>query len=162
MSTSTLQHLALIVNGEKRQLQVEPTTTLAELVRDHLHLTGTKVACEEGECGACTVLVDGRAIDSCIYPALAAEGCQVETIEGLREDDILSSVVKAIANAGGVQCGFCTPGFVMMITSLLREYPEPVPELIRESLAGNICRCTGYVQIEDAVVKIVTERTRVS
>ena len=162
MSNSNIQNLELTVNGEKQQLQVEATTTLAQLVRDNLNLTGTKVACEEGECGACTVLVDGRPIDSCIYSALATNGCEVETVEGSRNEGLIASVVQAIANAGAVQCGFCTPGFVMMITAMLRENPEPTPELIRESLAGNICRCTGYAQIEDAVVKIVTEKTQVS
>ncbi|MEE2782062.1 MAG: (2Fe-2S)-binding protein [Pseudomonadota bacterium] len=155
MKDSSTYALEVTVNESSRELEVEASETLASVLRERLHLTGTKISCEEGECGACTVLVDGRAVDSCIYPALSTQGCEVETVEGLRKDDVPSVVQKAMAEAGGTQCGFCTPGFVMMITGLLREHPNPSRELVRVALSGNICRCTGYAQIEDAVADAV-------
>lgn len=155
MKESRTYELEVTVNDSSMRLDVEPSETLATALRERLHLTGTKIGCEEGECGACTVLVDGRAVDSCIYPALSTQGCKVETVEGLRKGDVPSAVQKAMAEAGGAQCGFCTPGFVMMITALLREHPNPTRELARVALSGNICRCTGYAQIEDAVVDAV-------
>jgi len=136
---------------------VDETESLLDVLRDRLHLTGTKEGCREGECGACTVLVDGIPVDSCIYPALASDGRLIETIEGLGESERPTALQKALVETAGLQCGFCTPGIVMVLTAMLREHPNPSPELVRENLSGNICRCTGYTQIEDAVAK-VTQR----
>lgn len=145
--------LSLTVNGRLHELDVPPGTTLLGLLREHLQLTGTKEGCVEGECGACTVLIDGRPVDSCIYPAHAAAGRQVTTIEGVgRPDGELSAIQSALVTSGGVQCGFCTPGFVVTLTALLAENASPTEAEIRDALTGNICRCTGYSQIIDAVL----------
>jgi aerobic carbon-monoxide dehydrogenase small subunit len=154
-----MQTVTLTVNGRQEQVSVEETETLLDLLREHLHLNGTKEGCREGECGACTVLIDGRPVDSCLYSAMASEGCAVETIEGLAQADEPTPLQRALVETGGLQCGFCTPGIVMILTALLREHPIPSPELVRESLSGNICRCTGYAQIEDAVVKAIGQET---
>ena len=146
--------LTATVNGREERVEVEPLEKLMDTLRDRLHLRGTKEGCREGECGACTVLVDGMPVNSCIYASLQAEGRQVETIEGLG-DSLTSSIQDAIVECGGVQCGYCTPGFVVMITALLRRHPDADEALVREALSGNICRCTGYVQIVDAVQRVV-------
>jgi aerobic-type carbon monoxide dehydrogenase small subunit (CoxS/CutS family) len=141
----------LSINGEAYAVAFEPYKTLLEVLREDLDLTGTKHGCELGECGACTVLVDGNPVMSCLYLALEAEGKAVETVEGLAvagEPDVLQ---RAFAVTGGAQCGYCTPGFLMTATALLRGNPEPSREQIREALAGNLCRCTGYIKIFDAV-----------
>jgi aerobic carbon-monoxide dehydrogenase small subunit len=144
--------LRLVVNGEAHVLDVPAHATLLGVLRDDLGLTGTKEGCNEGECGACTVLMDGRAVDSCLVMALAAAGSDIETVEGLADGDgTLSSLQRAFVDAGGVQCGFCTPGFLMTLTAMLRETPEPTEDEIRSAVAGNICRCTGYTQIVEAV-----------
>lgn len=153
------KRLEIVVNGRSEVLVSRPDETLAEVLRERLHLTGTKVACQEGECGSCTVLVNGRAIDACIFAAQAAHGLSVETVEGINDNALGATIQKAIVAGGGVQCGFCTPGFVMMVTALLREYPNPNRVTVREALAGNICRCTGYVQIEDAIMSIIEKPT---
>jgi aerobic carbon-monoxide dehydrogenase small subunit len=130
------------------------------VIRDRLGLTGTKEGCVEGECGACTVLVDGRPVDSCIYAAHAASGRTVTTIEGIGgAGDLVTPLQDALVRTGGVQCGFCTPGFVMTLTALLHENPAPTESETRMALAGNLCRCTGYSQIIDAVMQTV-EKTR--
>lgn len=144
--------LTLVVNGIPRRLDVEPHATLLRVLRDRLGLTGTKEGCDEGECGACTVLVDGQAVDSCLMPALAVSGSEVTTVEGLAQGGRLSALQRAFIEAGGVQCGFCTPGFLMTLTAFLRENPAPTEAEIREAVAGNICRCTGYSQIVEAVL----------
>lgn len=145
--------LSLTVNGRPRELDVEVGTSLLTLLREHLHLSGAKEGCVEGECGACTVLVDGRPVDSCLYFAHAADGRAVTTIEGIGGPaGAMSSLQQALVAAGGVQCGFCTPGFVMTLTALLEENQAPTESEIRTALAGNICRCTGYSQIVDAVL----------
>jgi carbon-monoxide dehydrogenase small subunit len=143
--------VSLTVNGRTSDLDVEPGATLLYVLREQLQLTGTKEGCVEGECGACTVLVDGRPVDSCLYAAHAATGREVTTIEGVGEMGEMSTLQEAMVNAGGVQCGFCTPGFIMTITALLDESPDPTPAEIKTALAGNICRCTGYRQIIKAI-----------
>ena len=145
------------VNGRTEHLELEGHETLLDVLRDDLRLTGTKEGCREGECGACTVLVNGRAVDSCIYAAMAAHDAEVETVEGLAENGRLNPLQTAFAESGGVQCGFCTPGILMMLTALLNKYPQPGREQVRDALSGNICRCTGYSQIEEAVEKYIAQ-----
>ena len=147
-NTSTL------VNGRSVTIIGDGATTLLDFLRDSLGLRGTKEGCNEGECGACTVLIDGRPVDSCLYPALAAEGRKIETIEGMDEGSHLSSIQGALVATGGIQCGFCTPGFVMTLTALLRKQPNPNRNEIVGALAGNLCRCTGYSQIVEAAVSL--------
>jgi aerobic-type carbon monoxide dehydrogenase small subunit (CoxS/CutS family) len=148
--------LTLTVNDRLQRLEVEPDETLLSLIRERLQLLGTKEGCVEGECGACTVLIDGRPVDSCIMAALAVDGAAVTTIEGVgTRDGGLSQLQEAMVRAGGVQCGFCTPGFVMTLTALTAETPHPTEDEIRMATAGNICRCTGYGQIVDAVLEAV-------
>jgi carbon-monoxide dehydrogenase small subunit len=144
--------LRFTVNGEAHELDVPAHATLLGALRDELGLTGTKEGCNEGECGACTVLMDGQAVDSCLVMALAAAGSEIRTVEGLAEaDGTLSALQRAFVEAGGVQCGFCTPGFLMTLTALLEENPDPSEDEVRLAVAGNICRCTGYTQIVEAV-----------
>ena len=139
------------VNGMKRQFDVEPNQLLLNLLRENLYLTGTKYGCGIGECGACTVLVDGEPVLSCLTLAVDVDGREVETIEGLAKGDDLDVVQEAYLEEGAVQCGFCTPGFIMTTRALLKENPDPTEEEIREYLKGNLCRCTGYVNIIKAV-----------
>lgn len=143
--------LKLELNGSPRSVAVEPTTTLLSVIRDTLGLLGTKEGCNEGECGSCTALVDGVPVDTCLYPAMAADGAAVVTVEGVADHGRGADVQASMLECGGVQCGFCTPGVVMTLTALLEANPTPDDDEIRESLAGNICRCTGYSQIVDAV-----------
>lgn len=150
--------VSFMVNGVDHHLQVGPGETLLSSLRDRLQLTGTKEACVEGECGACTVLVDGMPVDSCIFATGSLEGREVRTIEGVSGTDILGPVQQAFVDHGAVQCGFCTPGFVMTLTALLDENPAPSDGDVRGALAGNICRCTGYRQIVDAVAAVVANR----
>ena len=146
--------LTITVNGREERLEVEVLEKLMDTLRNRLHLRGTKEGCREGECGACTVLVDGMPVNSCIYAAMQAQGRRIETIEGL-DDALTRSIQDAIVDCGGVQCGYCTPGFVVMITALLRRRPDADEALVREALSGNICRCTGYAGIVDAVQQVV-------
>ena len=139
------------VNGMKRQFDVEPNQLLLNLLRENLYLTGTKYGCGIGECGACTVLVDGEPVLSCLTLTVDVDGREVETIEGLAKGDDLDVVQEAYLEEGAVQCGFCTPGFIMTTRALLKENPDPTEEEIREYLKGNLCRCTGYVNIIKAV-----------
>ena len=145
--------LTLNVNGRSRTLDTSPSATLLDVLRDELGLLGTKEGCVEGECGACTVLLNGRPVDSCIFAAHAVGPREVTTIEGVGAVDA-SPLQDAMVRAGAVQCGFCTPGFVMTLTALLADNRSPDEATIRRSLAGNICRCTGYSQIIDAVLEI--------
>ncbi len=144
--------LAFTLNGMATEVLVEPGRRLLDVLREDAGLTGTKEGCSEGECGACTVLVDGRVVNSCLYPALEVEGRSVTTIEGLAgPGGALSRVQRAFVEEHGVQCGFCTPGMILSTVALLRERPEPTDDEIREALVGNLCRCTGYVQIVASV-----------
>lgn len=135
------------INGSDRTAEVEPRMTLAELLRDSLDLTGTKVACELQVCGGCTVLLDGRPVSACATLALEAADRQVTTIEGLSSNGRLHPVQAAFADHGAFQCGYCTPGMVLTVVALLRDDPDPTTETLREELAGNLCRCTGYRSI---------------
>jgi carbon-monoxide dehydrogenase small subunit len=144
--------LAISVNGTRHELDVDPHATLLDVLREELALTGAKEGCTEGECGACTVLVDGAAVDACLLVALSVEGAEIETVEGVSGDSgVLSPLQRELVDLGGVQCGFCTPGLVMSLTALLRESSSPSRAQIEETLAGNICRCTGYAQVIEAV-----------
>lgn len=139
------------LNGRRRQFDVEPNQLLIDLLREKMHLTGTKYGCGIGECGACTVLLDGEPVLSCLTLAGDVDGRDVTTIEGLSEGDEIDVVQEAFLEEGAVQCGFCTPGFIMTSKALLKEHPNPTEEEIREYLKGNLCRCTGYVNIIKAV-----------
>lgn len=140
------------VNGIPVEAAVEPRLTLADFLRERCGLTGTHLGCEHGSCGACTVLLDGAAVRSCLVFAVQAEDAEVSTVEGVASaDGELSAVQAALRDCHGLQCGFCTPGFVMSITALLRDNPHPTDEQIREGLSGNFCRCTGYQGIINAV-----------
>lgn len=144
--------VAMTVNGEERSAVVEARLTLADFLRERCHLTGTHLGCEHGVCGACTVLVDGAAVRSCLMFAVQAQGAEVTTIEGIASPDgELSTVQSAFRDCHGLQCGFCTPGFVISVTAFLRDNPNPSDEEIREGLSGNLCRCTGYQGILKAV-----------
>ena len=144
--------IRLSVNGNPTEATVEPRMTLADFLRERCGLTGTHLGCEHGVCGACTVLLDGSAVRSCLVFAVQADGLEVSTAEGVAsEDGVLSPVQSALQECHGLQCGFCTPGFVMSITALLRDNPNPSDEEIREGLSGNLCRCTGYQGIVNAV-----------
>ena len=143
--------LVMTVNGATTQLEVAASDLLADVLRDRLGLTGTKIGCNEGECGACTVLVDDQAVLSCLYPALKAQGQQVETVEGLAADGKSHVLQRAFMEAGAVQCGFCTPGMLMSAKALLDENPQPSEPEIKEAISGNLCRCTGYYQIIRAI-----------
>lgn len=139
------------VNDSAVRIEVDPEEMLADVLRDRLGLMGTKIGCSEGECGACTVLVDGVPVLSCIYPAMKAQGREVTTIEGLASEGELHPVQEAFIENCATQCGYCTPGFVMSAVALLAEKPTPDREEVLEGLSGNLCRCTGYYQIIDAV-----------
>ncbi len=140
------------VNGQVREATVEARLTLADFLRERCHLTGTHLGCEHGACGACTVLVDGAAVRSCLMFAVQADGTEVTTVEGIAAaDGTLSPVQSALRECHGLQCGFCTPGFVVTITALLDENPHPDEDEIRDALSGNLCRCTGYQGILAAV-----------
>jgi carbon-monoxide dehydrogenase small subunit len=141
----------LTVNGSVQAADVEPAESLLHLLRERLGLTGTKNACEQGECGSCVVLLDGVPVCACMVLAGQAEGCAVTTIEGMAGPDGLHPVQQAFVDAGAVQCGFCTPGLVLTVVDLLGHTPAPTDDEVREALAGNICRCTGYQQVIDAV-----------
>jgi aerobic carbon-monoxide dehydrogenase small subunit len=146
------QILNFRLNGEPIRIEIEPHLTLLQLLRDRLELTGTKEGCGMGECGACTVLLEGKAINSCIFPALEAEGKSVTTIEGIADaKGGLHPIQKAFIEQGAIQCGFCTPGMVLSAKALLDENPRPNGEEIRNGIAGNLCRCTGYLQIVQAI-----------
>ena len=143
--------LELKINGDSHEIACTPNMTLLEALRDKTSLKGTKRGCDTGSCGACTVLIDGEAVLACLTLAVEAEGCDIRTIEGLAREGKLSPVQEAFVEHGAIQCGFCSPGFIMSATALLAEGPSPSREEIRRNLAGNLCRCTGYVKIISAV-----------
>ena len=151
VKTFAQKTVTLLVNGKKYGLEVEPRTTLLEALRDRLGLTGTKMVCNRGECGACTVLLDGEPVYSCMTPAVRADGHEVTTIEGLAEGNTLHPIQAAFIEKDGYQCGFCTPGFIMSSVALLKAHPAPTPEDIRSGLSGNLCRCGNYFKIYEAV-----------
>jgi carbon-monoxide dehydrogenase small subunit len=144
--------ISVVVNGRRRPARVESRRTLADFLREDCALTGTHLGCEHGVCGACTVLLDGEAVRSCLLFAVQADGAEIVTVEGLSPDDgSLSPVQEAFRAEHGLQCGFCTPGFIVTVTAFLREHPDPTDEEIREGISGNLCRCTGYQGIIRAV-----------
>jgi aerobic carbon-monoxide dehydrogenase small subunit len=140
------------VNGEKRTLHAYPLERLLDVLREQLHLTGTKEGCGEGECGACSVFLDGEIVNSCLVPVAQAEGATIKTIESVASDDQLHAVQQAFVEFGGAQCGICTPGMVLAAVDLLERNPNPSEAEIRTGLAGNLCRCTGYMKIFESVV----------
>lgn len=143
--------MKLRVNGEEQEILFHSYKTLLEVLREELNLTGTKHGCELGECGACAVLVDGQPLLSCLELALECEGRHVETVEGLQQGDKLHPLQSAFADLGGTQCGYCTPGILMTAKALLEQEPNPSRERIREAVSGNLCRCTGYLQIYESI-----------
>jgi carbon-monoxide dehydrogenase small subunit len=145
------QPLAFVLNGSPVSVNVDGRHLLLDVLRERLGLPGTKEGCGKGECGACTVLVDGKPVNSCLFPALEAEGTRVTTIEGLSKGKELSAVQQAFVNKGGIQCGFCSPGMILSVEALLDRNSDPTDTEIRAALVGNLCRCTGYVQIVEAV-----------
>ncbi len=145
--------ISITLNSQPRELLVEPRWSLLETLRDHLGLTGPKEGCGTGDCGACTVLLDGRPITSCLVLAPQADGCSVTTVEGMAAGGALHPVQRAFVDAGAVQCGFCTPGMIVMAGWLLQQKPSPSVDDVREALAGNLCRCTGYAKIYEAIVQ---------
>jgi len=149
--------ISFVVNGEQRTVRAHPMERLLDVLRQQLSLTGTKEGCGEGECGACSVLLDGLIVNSCLIPVLQAKGTEVVTIEGLAADDRLHALQKAFLECGGAQCGICTPGMILAATHLLNKNPRPKLQDIREGLAGNLCRCTGYMQIIEAVIAAAHE-----
>ena len=154
-----LSPVSLKVNGDLYELSIPPSRTLLEVLREELSLTGTKRSCQEGQCGACTVLLDGRAIYSCLFLAVEAAGKEILTIEGLaRSTGALDPIQKAFVETGAVQCGFCTPGLVLAAKSFLDENPSPSEEEVRRATVGHLCRCTGYFQITEAILAASRER----
>ncbi len=147
-----MMRIAFTCNSKPVEIEIEEHQRLIDVLRDRLGLYGTKEGCGQGECGACTVIVDGRAVNSCLYPAPEIEGKSVLTIEGLKQpDNRLSTLQRSFVEHGGIQCGFCTPGMIMSARALLDQNSHPGEEEIREALTGNLCRCTGYVQIVDSI-----------
>ena len=145
------QEIELRVNGQTYEIEVQPWRTLLEVLRDELHLTGTKQSCGEGHCGACTVILDGRAVNACLMLALEGRGKEILTIEGLSQDGRLHPLQEAFVTHGGVQCGFCTSGMIMAAKAFLDETPNPSEEEIKKAISGHLCRCTGYVQIAESI-----------
>ena len=146
-----MKEIKLTVNNQPYRLSVPPRRTLLEVIREDLGLTGTKEGCGLGECGACTVLMDGQAINSCLVLAAEADGKEITTIEGLADGDRLHPIQQAFVDHGGLQCGFCTPGMIMSAKALLDKNPTPTEEEIKQGIAGNLCRCTGYTKIIESI-----------
>ena len=144
--------ITMTINGRRQSGSIEPRRKLADFLRRSCGLTGTHLGCEHGVCGACTVVVDGTTVRSCLMLAVQADGAEVETVEGLAVDGELHVIQESFADRHGLQCGFCTPGMLLTVKELLTENPDPTPDEIRESLSGNLCRCTGYQFIVDAVL----------
>ena len=149
-----MNNIELKVNGIDYRLKIEPWRTLVEVLRENLGLMGTKKACNEGECGACTVIMEGRAVTSCLMLAIDARGKEIQTIEGLSEGEKLDPIQESFLKNGGLQCGFCTPGMVMSAKALLDENPSPTLIETRQAIAGNLCRCTGYQHIINSIMDV--------
>jgi carbon-monoxide dehydrogenase small subunit len=145
--------ISFTVNGAPRSVDAFPMARLLDVLREQLHLTGTKEGCGEGECGACTVILDGQIVNSCLVPVAQVNGADIKTIEGVAQEDQLHAVQQAFIDHGGAQCGICTPGMVLAAIDLLSRNPEPTETDIRNGLAGNLCRCTGYMKIFESVVR---------
>ena len=141
------------VNGEERSVEGFPMARLLDVLREQLHLTGTKEGCGEGECGACTIIIDGQIVNSCLVPLAQVNGAEITTIEGVARNGELHAVQQAFIDHGGAQCGICTPGMVLAAVDLLKRNPQPTENDIRNGLAGNLCRCTGYMKIFESVVR---------
>jgi len=153
--------VSFTVNGEPLELELEPYRSLLDVLRNEASLTGTKKGCDVGDCGACTVILDGKPVNSCLVLGVEAQGARIETIEGLqRPDGTLHPLQESFLKLGGAQCGFCTPGILMMAKALLDETPKPTEEEIRFGIAGNICRCTGYTRIIEAIQEAAKELQR--
>ena len=151
--------ISFSVNGERKTVQAYPMERLLDVLRNQLRLTGAKEGCGEGECGSCAVLMDGVLVNSCLVPVLQADGSSLVTIEGLAQGETLNFLQAAFLQCGGAQCGICTPGMILAASHLLNGKPEPTKEEIQEGLAGNLCRCTGYSQIVEAVAEASRRRT---
>jgi len=145
------------INGTKRELEGYPMARLLDLLRMDNHLTGTKEGCGEGECGACSIFLNGDLVNSCLVPLAQVEGADITTIEGIAGADQLHKVQQAFVTCGGAQCGICTPGMIMAAIALLKKHPQPTQQQIRDGLAGNLCRCTGYIKIFDSIVTACRE-----
>ena len=152
-----MRKLEMTLNGQAVSVDVEPDDMLADVLRNKLGLIGTKIGCGEGECGACTVIIDEASVTSCIYPALKAQGCHVTTIEGLKSGRDLHVIQQAFVECAAAQCGYCTPGMIMSAKALLDENPHPTRQEIEAGISGNLCRCTGYYQIVEAI-QLAAER----
>jgi carbon-monoxide dehydrogenase small subunit len=150
--------IGLVVNGRRREIDVPPFRRLIDVLRDDLRQTGTKEGCGEGECGACTVLVDGQPVNSCLVPVCQVSGCSIRTVESLGAPDSLHPIQQAFLEEGAAQCGICTPGMLVMAWAWIRAGGSDDPDAIKQHLAGNLCRCTGYQHIVDAVVRAVREQ----
>jgi aerobic carbon-monoxide dehydrogenase small subunit len=147
------------VNGETRTVQAPPMKRLLDVIREDLYLTGTKEGCGEGECGSCSVRMNGELVNSCLVPVMQAEGAQIQTVEGLAQNGVLHPVQQAFLRCGGAQCGICTPGMLMAAVQLVERNPHPSMAEIREGLAGNLCRCTGFMRIFESVLAATTEES---
>jgi carbon-monoxide dehydrogenase small subunit len=145
------KRIRFTINNQAQELSVDPWRTLLEVIREDLQLTGTKEGCGEGECGSCTVIMEGKTVNSCLIPALEADNKDIVTIEGLADGDDLHPIQEAFVEKSGMQCGFCTPGMIMSAKALLDSNPSPSKEEIREGIAGNFCRCTGYTKILESI-----------
>jgi carbon-monoxide dehydrogenase small subunit len=149
--------IEFVVNGDRRSVQAPPMKRLLDVLREDLHLTGTKEGCGEGECGSCSVRLNGELVNSCLVPVLQAHGAKIQTVEGLAIDGDLHPLQQAFLQCGGAQCGICTPGMLMAATHLLASNPHPTMTEIREGLAGNLCRCTGFKRIFDSVISAAAQ-----
>jgi aerobic carbon-monoxide dehydrogenase small subunit len=155
--SATWPTIQFTINGVKRSVQTPPMKRLLDVIREDLHLTGTKEGCGEGECGSCSVRMNGELVNSCLVPAMQAEGAEIQTVEGLAQNGKLHPVQQAFFKCGGAQCGICTPGMLMAAVQLIERTPHPSLAQIREGLAGNLCRCTGFTRIFESVLAAATE-----
>jgi len=146
-----MKEIKFVLNGTAYELKVSPSTTLLEMIREDLHLTGTKEGCGQGECGSCTVIMGGKTVNSCLVLAMEADGQEITTIEGLANGEKLHPIQESFVEHAGMQCGFCTPGMIMSAKALLDKNPSPSEKEIREGIAGNFCRCTGYTKIIESI-----------